>query len=44
MDDYSESENIKCDQDNWFENHWFHFENDIDENDLGMNNTVGIES
>ena len=44
MDDYSESENIKCDQDNWFENHWFHFENDIGENDLRMNNTVGIES
>jgi len=43
MDDYSESENIKCDQDNWFENHWFQFENDIDANDLIMDDTVGSE-
>jgi len=39
-DDYNESENVKCDQEDWFENHWFQFENEIDENDLA--NTVGI--
>ena len=32
--DDDEIENIKIDQNQCFENHWFHFENDITEEDL----------